>query len=134
MAIGPLSTVIPAKFHRHLSANILKSYLSCDHEYSRKLEKDVEPADIPIITKAFDEKVYTQVQNSLNELGQQFLMELHPWIINTLVDFDDLDQKICVKGNFSFKIFFYWYLLITDISPPGLSVTNLCIRGNDHLC
>ncbi|XP_053394053.1 uncharacterized protein LOC123539896 [Mercenaria mercenaria] len=99
MAVGPLCTVIPQTYHKYLSRDILKSYLSQDLKYSYELEKNVQPADIPIITKKFDEQLYPRIQNSLNDLGKQVIMEVHPWIINTLVDWDNFDDKICIKDN-----------------------------------
>lgn len=103
MAVGPLATVIPAQLHRHISKNILKSYLSCTHEYTTKLQKDVEPANIPVITQRYDEQLYpAAVANKLNDLGREFSMDVHPWVLNTLTNWDELDHKICKQGEPAF--------------------------------
>ena len=99
MAVGPLATVIPARLHKHVSKNILKSYLSCSHEYTTKLQKDLEPSYVPVITRKYEEQLYPAVAAKINDLGKEFLMDVHPWVINTLIDWDELDQKICTQGK-----------------------------------
>ena len=99
MAIGPLCTVVPIQFHRYLSPATLKSYLACNETYGNELRKSVEPADIPVIVKNYSEVVYDGVQKRLNQLGKQAVEALHPWVVNTLVDWDDFDRWICMAAE-----------------------------------
>ncbi|KAH3836238.1 hypothetical protein DPMN_109608 [Dreissena polymorpha] len=70
MTVGPLSTVELTKLHKYKSKNMLKTYLSCIHDYTAKLMKDVEPADIPVITRSYNEQLSPAGANKLNDLGR----------------------------------------------------------------
>ena len=95
------------------------------HEYTTKPRKDVHTADIPVITKSYDEQLYPAVANRLDDLGREFLMTVHPWILNTLFDWDELDHKIFTQGNpvlADLSIFSMWAI-----------VTGVCLIRHVHL-
>jgi hypothetical protein len=50
-----------------------------------------------IFSQEYKEEVYPQVSANLNELGKLALEKIHPWILNTLVDWDNFDKLICSK-------------------------------------
>ena len=95
MCIGPLFTVIPIRYHRYLSKDILKSYIACDDKYRDQLQKQMCPADIPVIVREYTIAVYPKVLDNLNAIGKAALEDLHPWILCTLIDWERFDRVIC---------------------------------------
>ncbi|XP_063438753.1 uncharacterized protein LOC134719719 [Mytilus trossulus] len=84
--IGPISTLVPSRFHRLMPKQILKSYLSSSHSYSETFAKMVGPADIPVITKKRKDEVYDHIMSNLSEDGKIAVKEIEPWVFNTLID------------------------------------------------
>ncbi|KAH3694637.1 hypothetical protein DPMN_082077 [Dreissena polymorpha] len=95
MCIGPLFTVIPTRYHRYLSKDILKSYIACDDKYRDQLQKQMCLADIPVIIREYTIAVYPKVLDNLNAIGKAALEDLHPWILCTLIDWERFDRVIC---------------------------------------
>ena len=64
LPVGPILQLIPGTFYPYISQGTLKSYLAPDEETSRELERQIFPADIPVIVKPYTESVYKQVMIS----------------------------------------------------------------------
>ncbi|WAR20622.1 hypothetical protein MAR_002460, partial [Mya arenaria] len=106
MAIGPLSTAMPLRFHNHVSRDILKSYLAHNEEYGNKLQKQTFPADIPVIVKEYTNEVYPVVLKKLNHIGEDAVKEIHPWVLCTLIDWSHFDKVICCTANLTALVLF----------------------------
>lgn len=94
-AEGPISDLLPPRYHQYLPKEILKSYVCGNQTYADRFQRLVVPSDIPVM--AFDKKkpVYRGVLNSLNEKGKAALKEIRPWLVNLLVDWCNFDEIIC---------------------------------------
>jgi len=93
--VGPISIVAPEKYHRFIPKGILKFLVCEDKKSAAKMRKKIGVADIPVITQAYTENVYTHITKNLTDIGKDALEEIHPWIINILVDWANFDQIIC---------------------------------------
>ena len=83
---------IPRSFWSKISNGILECYLAKDEQDSDLLRQ--KNRDIDIIVHKYSEKVFDQVKERLNDRGNEAVEKMSPWIINTLIDFDDFDNII----------------------------------------
>ena len=45
--------------------------------------------------KAYMEEVYPQIRENLNVIGKIATEKIHPWVLNTLIDWDSFDKVMC---------------------------------------
>ena len=112
--VGPISTLVPERFHKHISRGVLKSLICEDEKSASKIRAKIGVADIPVIVRPYTENVYDHILRNLTSLGRDAIQEIHPWIINVLVDWANFDNAICsspVQGLFEF--YFNTYLKLS---------------------
>ena len=97
MPCGPISTLVPQKYHRHLDAGILKSLLTASEEEQQRLSEAASLASLGIIYHEPTVEVYPQVLKSLNDIGREAVQEINPWVLNTLIDWCHFDRIICTS-------------------------------------
>lgn len=90
-----VSELIPVRYHRFVPKGILKSLVCEDEEGAAKMRKKIGVADIPVITSKYRENVDEHIRINLTDTGKDALQEIHPWIINILIDWAIFDQIIC---------------------------------------
>ena len=95
MPVGPISTLVPQKYHQFLDSNTLKSLLVGSFDMAQKLTDSAGLTSLGVICKEPIFDVYPKVLGSLNEIGKDAVEEINPWVINTLVDWCNFDQVIC---------------------------------------
>ncbi|CAC5425038.1 unnamed protein product [Mytilus coruscus] len=94
--IGPICTLLPNNFHQYVSQDILKSYLSCNVADAETFTKLAGAANIPVITKKKNDAVYQHVMENLTEGGKRAVMEIQPWLFNTLIDWSkEFESYVC---------------------------------------
>ncbi|CAC5407271.1 unnamed protein product [Mytilus coruscus] len=93
--VGPISTLVPQQYHAHIPRGILKSLVCETEESASKMRRKIGVADIPVITKKYSETVYDHILKNLTAIGKDVKEEVHPWIVNVLVDWANLNKLIC---------------------------------------
>lgn len=95
-AEGPISEILPRKYHRFASKSILKSYVCENERNADYFRRRADPADIPVIVCDKKNGVYKEVMANLNEEGKESVAAVNrPWLINMLVDWCQFDKMIC---------------------------------------
>ncbi|XP_046559123.1 uncharacterized protein LOC124268144 [Haliotis rubra] len=92
--VGPLGRVIPQVYHHHVSTDILATYVVSDQRTSdafmAKMGKGTS-----VIVKSYSEQVYPHILQNLTPTGEKAVAEIHPWILNLLIDWCSFDSVIC---------------------------------------
>lgn len=93
--VGPICTLVPDKFHKYIPKDILKSLVCENQKKTAQIQEKIGVADIPVITKSYTNGVYQHILDNLTDLGKEAVEEIHPWIVNVLVDWANFDNVIC---------------------------------------
>ncbi|XP_033758103.1 uncharacterized protein LOC117340452 [Pecten maximus] len=93
--VGPISNLVPPKYHTHLHKRILNSLIVASEKSAKRLREIA--VNVPVIVQEKTTEVYSHVLQNLTSLGQQAVAQINPWIINVLIDWDNFDKVICIS-------------------------------------
>ncbi|XP_033758516.1 uncharacterized protein LOC117340850 [Pecten maximus] len=88
--VGPISNLVPPKYHTHLHKRILNSLIVASEKSAKRLREIA--VNVPVIVQEKTTEVYSHVLQNLTSLGQQAVAQ-----INVLIDWDNFDKVICIS-------------------------------------
>ena len=109
--VGPISILIPQRYHCFVSGDVLKSYLSSNRSDAETFSKLAGAADIPVITKQKTDTIYQRIMDNLTEGDRNAVEEIQPWGFNTLIDWAPPFESFVCSNPFPGKQITYYIKL-----------------------